>query len=112
MQIRLKHLSDHFALESYIAAKVPNCMPSDAIRHAGLPPAVPGSTFKIVRLRFPSSDAYQWVHVAEAGTYTIHREPGLKVQIYLEEDLSHPVTPAGGCRSTISRRRSTPPSSG
>lgn len=96
MRIRLKHLSDHFGLESVVAPKVPNCTPSDAINYLGLPPFVGGdSTFKIVQLRYPYDGGYQWVHVAEAGTYTIYREPGLKVRIFLEDDLSHSTTAAG-----------------
>jgi hypothetical protein len=33
-------------------------------------------------VRFPNFDAYQWLHVSEPGTYTIHRGPGLKATFY------------------------------
>jgi hypothetical protein len=96
MRVRLRHASDHFALEAVVQRASPRCTPSDALDLLSVMPtgAVQPewpSEVRAVNLSFPHDGTVQWIWMKRPGTFTVFTQPGLEVDLYAFDDLSAPL---------------------
>jgi hypothetical protein len=94
MFTRLRNLSDHWALESVVHIRTPNCTPSDAIQLGSVVPSSHGFRYVAVDLQYEGS--YQWIFVAEPGTYSLYWERDVAIVVYNADNLTDPVNPFDG----------------
>jgi endonuclease/exonuclease/phosphatase family metal-dependent hydrolase len=96
MFTRLRDQSDHFALEAVIERWSPNCCPAQAIEMKTIDPYVSGAgeptTMRLIDVNFRDIDAFQWIYVDRPGTFTVYAPSNVRVRLFLETDLSSPIS--------------------
>lgn len=97
MRVRLRGLSDHFALEAVVQRASDYCTPSEARDFLADVPVNSGggigkpSTVRQTPVAFSYDGSWQWFYVREPGTYSFFSSPNVILECYHETDLSVPI---------------------
>lgn len=93
-----RHVSDHFALEGLFQLRDAHCQPSTAVDIlASAPISAHGpsqprtSAVRVTPVALNEEGARHWTWIERAGTYTFHTDPGLRLEVYADTDISTPL---------------------
>ena len=92
LRTRFRSYSDHWSLEADINLVTPHCTPADAHVLGGATTTGFDSGLAVVEVDIAIDGAYQWIYVADSGTYSILFDEALDIEVavYSEVDLSDP----------------------
>lgn len=96
LRVRLRHSSDHFALEGVIQQWSAHCTPSAAIKLLDTPPVAATqpewpTEVRSLLMSFADDGSYQWLWVERPGTFSIFTPPDVVAELYGFDDLSRPL---------------------
>jgi endonuclease/exonuclease/phosphatase family metal-dependent hydrolase len=96
MRVRLRNLSDHFALEALVQQHSQHCTPSEAVDFRTVVPVSNGpsepSSIRSQQLFFAHEGSRQWLFVDQPGTYTVASSGNVAFELFLESDLSQTIS--------------------
>src|SRR6185295_7856797 len=95
--IRLaSEVTDHWALLAHLHRLSGNCTPATAIDLLAVVPInknAPGSSVWPLGTNFRDEDMYEWVYVAEPGTFSVFVSSLIEVHAFRRTDFTHALDP-------------------
>jgi hypothetical protein len=94
-----RQVSDHFALEGLFQLRDDHCQPSTAVdilasapisAHGAAQPRT--SVVRATPVVIKEQGGLHWTWIERPGTYTFHADPGVRVEVYADTDISTPLT--------------------
>lgn len=100
VSVPLQDSSDHFGVLSRLqlftsGSTLPTAVDVLAVAPDPGPSDEAQSTFRQVECPIAHPGGYQWLRLSRPGTYTVFHDDGFEIATYAEDDVTHPLAPAG-----------------